>query len=136
MGRPMKKKIKAISALIVVLTAEKILQHFLSALAFIGLFPGVPTPDIGMNFAISNSTMALLNLFFTLLFVIGLFGITRQLRWGMPLVIAISALDIILEFLFHGLLYITVSVIVSTILIIIITCQMRTKRGYTSSIAK
>lgn len=132
-AEPIELKVKAISILTVVLTVEKIFQHLFSALAFMGSVPGLRVPDMGPYFAIGNSTMLLLNLFFALFFIIGLLGITRHLGWGMSLVIAIAAMDIILESLFHGLLYITISFIVSSILIIIIVHQMKTKTGYPRS---
>jgi hypothetical protein len=132
----MVKKSKTSRVLIVALTVEKTLQHLLVALAFRGFFPGLGTPDIGPNFAISHFTMVMLNLFYTLLFVIGLYGIIKHLKWRMPLIITLAALDISLEFLFHGLFYITVSVIVSTILIIVTVFQMQTKTGYKPSTAK
>jgi hypothetical protein len=133
---PMRKKKQITNTIIILLTVEKTIQHLLLGLAFAGLFSGVEAPYIGPNFAISNFTMALLNLFYALFFVIGLFGIIKRIKWGMPLIITLAGMDILLEFLFHGLFYITVSVIVSTILIVIAAFHIRMNKDYVNSIIK
>ena len=128
MDRPKNKRGQILNFLIVVLTIEKAVQHLVLALFFTDLFPVIGTPDIGTNFSIDNHTMVLLNLFYTFLFGIGLFGQIRKTRWGLSLIIALAALDILLEFLFHGFFYITVSVIMSTALIIFGTLYTRKRR--------
>ncbi len=109
---------KVLKILIIILTIEKTLQHFLTALFFIIEIPGIGTPDIGHNLFINNSTMVIFNFIYFILFGIGLFIHIKQIRRGILLIIILAGLDIFLEFLFHGLFFITVSVIISTILII------------------
>ena len=124
----MSKREKILNFLIVFLTIEKTIQHLVLALFFTNLSPAIGTPDIGTNFSIDNYTMVLLNLFYALLFGIGLFGKIRKIRWGLSFIIVLAALDIILEFLFHGFFYITVSVITSTVLITVIILHTRKRR--------
>jgi hypothetical protein len=129
----MGKKKQITNILIILLTVEKTIQHFLLALSFMGLFSWIATPDIGPHIIVNNFTMAVLNLFYALLFIVGLFGMVKRMRWGIPLIISMAGLDIILEFIFHGLLYITVSVIVSTILIILLVFYTRMKPSKVSA---
>jgi len=104
---------------IVLLTVEKLLQHLVTAVFFAVSIPGIGTPDIGPNFAIGNGTMAFLNVLYTCGFGLSLYGWQRARAWGLPLIVGLAALDIVLEFMFHGWFYITVSVIVSTALILL-----------------
>jgi hypothetical protein len=115
-----KTKKRILNVLIYLLTAEKALQHLLTALFFLVHVPGLSTPDIGTTFQISNGIMAILNLAYFASFVIGIVGQAKQKKWAIWLIVFLAALDIVLEFVFHGFFFITVSVIVSTILIVII----------------
>jgi hypothetical protein len=63
--------------------------------------------------------MGILNLFYFILFGFSLAGFMKKKPWGIPLIIALAVLDIILEFLFHHFFFITVSVIMSTVLTIL-----------------
>jgi hypothetical protein len=115
-----KTRKRILNVLIYLLTAEKAVQHLLTALFFLVHIPGVGTPDIGTTFQISNGIMAILNLAYFAFFVVGIVGKTKQRNWAMWLIVFLAALDIVLEFVFHGFFFITVSVIVSIILIVII----------------
>ena len=128
MQRPKSKKRKLLSITMVVLGMEKILQHALLSLAFIGVFPALETPDIGQSFTVNSNTMALFNLLITLLFGVGILGKIKNKRWGIHSMVSLAVLDIILEFLFHGLFYITVSVIISAVLIIISILYLRQRQ--------
>jgi hypothetical protein len=108
-----------LNVLIYVLTAEKALQHLLTALFFLVYIPAIGTPDIGPTFNISNGVMAILNLGYFVLFVVGMAGKAKEQKWAIWLIVFLAALDIVLEFVFHGFFFITVSVIVSTILIVV-----------------
>jgi hypothetical protein len=110
---------RLLSVLIYVLASEKAVQHLLTALFFLVHIPGIGTPDIGTTFQSSNGIMAILNLAYFAFFVIGIVGKAKQANWALWLIVFLAALDIVLEFVFHGFFYITVSVIVSTILIVI-----------------
>ena len=111
---------RLIKATITILTIEKIGQHLLTAGFFLIDVPGIGKPDIGPFFNISDEVMALLNLILFGLFLLGFIGVQRKSRWGLDLVMELAALDIVLEVLFHGLFFITVSVLVSAILIVAI----------------
>jgi hypothetical protein len=112
--------LKPLEALITLLTIEKTAQHLISAIAFIVDVPGVGKPDIGPYFTLSNEVMALLNLIYFALFLVGLLGEIRLSGWAFSMVGGLAAIDILFEVIFHGLFYLTVSVIVSTLLIIAI----------------
>ena len=105
-------------AVIILSGIEKMLQHALTAVFFLFTIPGIGTPDTGPYFVIDNTTMAILNIAMFLVFAIGLYGFYRESGWGLPLVAVPAAADIVFEFVFHGLFFITVSVIVSTFLVV------------------
>lgn len=108
---------KPVNLLIIAACLEKLLQHALTALFFVVTIPGIGTPSAGTTILLGNSTMAFLNIIVFLLFAAGLYGFIRMYSWGIVLVAGMAAADIILEFAFHGLFFITVSVIVPTVLI-------------------
>ena len=97
-------------------TVEKVLQHALTALFVLVEIPGIGTPDIGTRFDLSNPTMAVLNIAYALLFVWALIPAAKRSISGYRLVLFLALLDIALEFIFHGLFFITVSVLVSTLI--------------------
>jgi len=114
-----------LNILIYAFTVEKALQHLFTAIFFIVDFPGIGTPDTGTTFQISNSIMSLLNLVYFTFFIIGIIGKIKKKKWAIRLIIVLACLDIILEFIFHGFFFITVSVIISTILTIISILYLR-----------
>jgi hypothetical protein len=63
--------------------------------------------------------MALSNSILVVLFGLSIFGVVQDKSWSKTLVIILAVFDIVAEFIFHGLFYITISVIVSAILIIL-----------------
>ncbi len=117
--------VRLIWAIIVVLAAEKTAQHILSALFFLMDVPGVGRPDIGSVIVLGFEAMALLNFVLFGAFLTGLAGMIRNFGWALNLVGGLAALDILLEIVFHGLFYITVSVVVSTLLIIVIVFEKK-----------
>jgi len=112
-------KNKLLNILIYIFTVEKALQHLITALFFMVSIPGIGTPDAGNTFQISNSVMALLNIIYFMFFVVGIIGKAKGKKWAIGLIIGLALLDILLEFIFHHFFFITVSVIMSTILTII-----------------
>ena len=114
-----------LNILIYAFTVEKALQHLFTGIFFIVDLPGIGIPDIGTTFQISNSIMALLNLVYFTFFIIGIIGKIKKKKWAIRLIIVLACLDIILEFIFHGFFFITVSVIISTILTIISILYLR-----------
>jgi len=115
-----KKDSKLVRAVLVILLVEKIIQHLFTAIAFIYDIPGIGTPDIGTRFEISNPVMATNNAVLVLLFGAAIWGIARDRRWAIILVFLLATFDIVAEFLFHGFFFITFSVIVSLVLIIVL----------------
>ena len=121
-----------LSVLLYIFTIEKALQHLLTGVFFTVNIPGIGTPDIGSNFQISNSTMALLNFIYFALFVSGIIGMKKKENWAIGFIVTLALVDIILEFVFHHFFFITVSVIVSLTVIIISILYLKTdkKIGY------
>lgn len=115
--------------LLLVLCAEKTLQHVVLALMFTIALPGIGHPDIGDRFDISNAIMATLNLAYATVFVIALFGLWRRCTGAMVLLVLLAAADIVLEFTFHGVGFITVSVIVSTFILLVAAPIRRHRPG-------
>ena len=103
-------KWKRLEALIIILTSEKIIQHFLTTLFFLFDIPGIGKPDSGTIIHLSYEAMSLLNFILFGAFVIGLFGKIKRVKWTSNLIEGLAALDIILEIIFHGFFYINVSV--------------------------
>ena len=60
-------------------------------------------------------------------FILGLLGKIKHIKWALKLIGSLAALDILLEIIFHGFFYITVSVIISTLLIIVIIIYQRAR---------
>jgi hypothetical protein len=115
----MSKNSKIIHIGILVLTFEKMLQHLLTAIFFLIDNPGIGRPDIGPTFQFSDATMAVLNVIVFILFGLGFWGRLQGKGWHRPLLIGLAAFDILAEFVFHGFFFITVSVIVSVILLVL-----------------
>lgn len=116
----MGKKGKILQIGILLLTVEKMLQHLLTAIFFVVDIPGIGYPDIGPNFDLSNTMMAVLNIIVFILFGAGFWGRLQGRGWHKPLLVGLAAFDIVAEFVFHGFFFITVSVIVSAILIALV----------------
>ena len=114
-----------LEALIIILTSEKIIQHFLTTLFFLVEVPGIGKPDTGTIIHLSYETMSLLNFILFGAFFLGLYGKIKRVKWTLNLIMGLAALDIILEIIFHGFLYITVSVIISTLMIFAIIAYQR-----------
>lgn len=103
---------------ILFLGIEKIIQHALSAVFFIYSLDGMRIPDIGTLISVSNSVMAILNAALALLFVLAFIGFVKKQRTGLYLFAVLAVFDIVAEFVFHGIGFITVSVIVAALIII------------------
>ena len=116
----MSKKHKVIHISILVLTFEKMLQHLLTAVFFVVDIPGIGRPDIGPTFQFSDATMAVLNLIVFVLFGASFWGRLQGKGWHKPLLVSLAIFDILAEFIFHGFFFITISVIVSAVLLVLI----------------
>jgi hypothetical protein len=115
----MDKKRIVIQLGILLLTIEKMFQHLLTVVFFVVDIPGIGRPDIGPTFQFSNATMAVLNVIVFILFGLGFWGRLQGKEWHRSLIIGLAIFDILAEFVFHGFFFITVSVIVSVILLVL-----------------
>ncbi len=125
----MSKSHKIIHFGILVLTAEKIFQHLLTAVFFAVNIPGISRPDIGPNFQFSDATMAVLNIIVFILFGASFWSRLRSKGWHQTLLVGLAVFDILAEFIFHGFFYITISVIVSGVLLVFIKLDADKNRG-------
>ena len=114
------KNRKTIHFGILVLTFEKMAQHLLTAIFFATDIPGIGRPEIGPTSQISDATMVVLNLIVFVLFGLGFWGRLQGKRWHRSLLVGLAVFDILAEFVFHGFFYITVSVIVGVVLLVLI----------------
>jgi hypothetical protein len=114
------KSNKVIQIIFILLLVEKIIQHALTALAFSIAIPGIGTPDIGTRFDISNPVMEISNLILAALFGCAILGIVTNRQWSRGLIFFLAVFDIAAEFIFHGLFFITISVLGAAILIILL----------------
>ena len=110
-------KQKAILWVVLGLVAEKIFQHGLTALFFIINIDGIGKPDVGNRIILSDPVMAVLNCVVMGLFIWGFWDIRKLRIKGLHLAIILSLFDIFAEFVFHGFVFITLSVIVAIFLI-------------------
>lgn len=115
----MPAKIFSAASVFIILSVEKILQHLITALLFVVEVKSLGKPDIGENIQINDATMAWFNLAFALLFGLGLFLFFKGNAYGYRLICWLAFADIVLEFIFHGIGFITISVIVSGILVLL-----------------
>ena len=116
----MSKIRKIIHIGILLLTFEKTVQHLLTAVFFVVDIPGIGRPDIGPTFQFSDVTMAVLNLIVFVLFGASFWGRLRVKQWHKPLLVSLAVFDILAEFVFHGFFFITISVLVSAVLLVLI----------------
>ena len=105
--------------IIFILILEKIVQHIITSIFFIYTIPGIGTPNIGSNFKLDNNTMTLFNFTYAILFVVAFVLFLKNNLYSLYVIVFLSFLDIFFEFLFHGIGYITVSVVIATFLIIL-----------------
>lgn len=116
----MSKNRKVIYIGILLLTVEKMLQHLLTAIFFAVNILGIGRPEIGPRFHLSDTTMVVLNLIVFILFGLSFWGRLQGKRWHRSLLVGLAVFDILAEFIFHGFFYITISVIVAIVLLILI----------------
>ena len=114
------KNYKLIQIILILLLVEKTIQHALIAVAFFIAIPGVGTPDIGTRFDVSHPVMGVSNAILGILFGCAIWGISANKQWSKALILSLGVFDIAAEFIFHGLFFITFSVIGAAILIILL----------------
>lgn len=106
--------------ILILILIEKIIQHGLTAAAFLIAIPGVGTPDIGSRFDISDPAMGMSNVILVVLFGYALWGFTAYRQWSKTLILLLAFFDIFSEFILHGFFFITFSVLGAAILIILL----------------
>lgn len=111
---------KLIQIILIFLLVEKIIQHALTAIAFLFEIPGIGAPDIGTRFDLSHPVMGVSNAVLVILFIGAIWGFAADKRWSRTLIFLLAAFDIAAEFVFHGFFFITFSVLGATILIILL----------------
>ena len=111
---------KLIQIILILLLAEKIIQHALTAIAFFFDIPGVGAPDIGARFDLSDPVMGVSNAVLVILFGGAIWGFAADKQWSRTLIFLLAAFDIAAEFVFHGFFFITFSVLGATILILLL----------------
>ncbi len=114
----MVKELFSAAGLFTVLAIEKILQHLITGFLFAVPIESIGKPDIGENIPVSDGNMALLNFGFALLFAAGVFLFIKGNRNGKRMIFWMAFADILLEIIFHGIGYLTVSVLVSSVIIL------------------
>ncbi len=114
------QKLFSAAGLFVVLSIEKVFQHLLTGLMFVVAFGSVGKPNIGVNIPGSDMKLALINLVFALLFAAGILLFIKGNSYGKRIIFVMALADIVLEFFFHGMWFITWSVIFSTAIILLI----------------
>lgn len=102
--------------LLLLLIAEKIVQHIFVTLAF--YFNWV---EIGSTVAVSPALLMILGAIVAALFVLSLYGILTRRNWAVTLVMGLALFDIVGEFVAQGTLgiVINVSFIVASVLLIL-----------------
>lgn len=111
---------KLIQVILILLLVEKVIQHGLTAMAFFIAIPGIGPPDIGTKLYISDPVMGVMNAVLVALFGCAIWGIAADKPWSKTLILSLAVFDIAVEFILHGLFFITFSVIGAAILIILL----------------
>ena len=117
-----------VDVVLLALGAEKLLQHLALAVLFAVDLPGIGHPDLGSRFDIAPGLMAGLNLIYALLFALCLAPLWQARREVLGYLSVLAGADIVLEFVFHGVGFITVSVIVSALILVFATLAAGRKR--------
>jgi hypothetical protein len=115
---------------IVVLICEKVLQHLITAAVLAVDAPSVGSPDLGRAEALGEPTMAVLNTALAILFAFALYGRLRNLAWYGPLLVGLAAFDIVAELVLHDGVFITVSLVVAVVLLVLLRLETRGSRGH------
>jgi hypothetical protein len=113
---------------VIILAAEKLVQHAVTALLFLGLFPAIGVPEAGDRIVLGSAALAALNAAYAVAFAVALGVFLARLPWAHTSLLALALLDIVLEFVFHQIGFITVSVIASVALLALVGADSRTSR--------
>jgi hypothetical protein len=113
-----------ISYLLIVLSAEKIVQHTFVSLAFLYDFGGVRS-----TVAVDYRALMVSGAVIAILFAVALPALIQKKRWILYLVALLAVSDIIGEFIAQGTIFVTIniSLIVAIILLFLCTFQLRAR---------
>ncbi|MCB8982640.1 MAG: hypothetical protein H6659_02340 [Ardenticatenaceae bacterium] len=109
-------RIRWVRYVLIVLVAEKIVQHIFVTLAFFFDWQG-----IGATVAVNPQVLLVLGAIAAILFALSLWGLLSQQKWAVNLIIGLALFDIIGEFVAQGTMgiVINVSFLVATVLLIL-----------------
>ncbi|MCA9872322.1 MAG: hypothetical protein KC441_01670 [Anaerolineales bacterium] len=109
-------RIRWVRYVLIVLVAEKIVQHIFVTLAFFLDWQG-----IGATVAVNPQVLLVLGAIAAILFALSLWGLLSQQKWAVNLIIGLALFDIIGEFVAQGTMgiVINVSFLVATVLLIL-----------------
>jgi hypothetical protein len=112
--------------LMIILLAEKVIQHIFVTWAFYVDFMGIRSTVV-----VSWEALMIAGAGLTVLFLAALIARIKGLSWGLPLVGFLALCDIIGEFIAQGTLQITimVSFVVAWILLILVILECRRKNN-------
>ncbi len=100
---------------LIILLAEKVVQHVASVPAFLW-----DIGDIRASFAVDYTFLIGANIVLAAVYSAALYGVVTRHVWGLLIAIPSALFDIIAEYVFHGLFTpLTVSVIVATVIVIL-----------------
>ncbi len=128
MTTPTHGRLTVLDWFLLLVCAEKIVQHGVLALLFAVFISGIGHPDLGERFAVSSDIMAGLNGLYAALFVLAFALLLRRRRGRLVVLSLLAGADIVLEFVFHGPGFITVSVIVSALGLVLAAIAGRRER--------
>lgn len=113
-------KKRIIKITLIILLIEKIIQHFYTALAFLVYTPTLGIIDLSPYMGLDRYTLAFFNFILMSLLIISVFLLKNKSRRFFSIVLGVAIFDIIAEFIFHGFIFITISVVISTIILVIL----------------
>jgi uncharacterized membrane protein len=97
-----------------------VVQHVATFLALVWDIGGLRA-----SFAVDYTLLVGGNIILAAVYLIALYGTIKRQLWGPIVVIGPALFDIIAEFVFHGIFFITVSVIVAVLLLFLALAEYR-----------
>jgi hypothetical protein len=106
------------------LAAEKIIQHIFVTLAFYFNWG-----NIDATVAVNPDILMVLGVVITALFILSLWGLYRQRKWSVDLLITLALVDMIGEFIAQGTIAIQINVSFMIATVLLILAMMYRRRG-------
>lgn len=113
---PANAKIAWLKYALMILVAEKIIQHIFVTVAFYFNWGGIAS-SVVVNFKI----LMILGAVVAILFILSLWGLITQQKWATILIVGLALFDLIGEFVAQGTIFIAISVsfMVASLLLIL-----------------